>query len=301
VDLTMWRDGPTRTAIMEFVGSLPSVAYRRIAVFDNDGTLWCEKPIPIQLDFLMRRFAAQAAADPELRRTEPYRAAYEQDLRWLGKAMVAHYHGDDTGLRLLEAAVARAFDGVPVDEYATLVTRFFADAVHPTLGRPYRECVYAPMVELMRYLEAHGFDCYIASGGDRDFMRPIAGPVYGLAPERVIGSSITLAYHDGTLVYGDAMEFFDDGPTKPVRIWSRIGRRPTIAVGNSNGDVDMLTYTGGDTEPALRILIDHDDADREFAYPDGAEDALAAAAERGWLTVSVRDDWTKVFPAITPA
>jgi hypothetical protein len=149
-------------------------------------------------------------------------------------------------------------------------------------------------------LEDHGFTTYIASGGDRDFMRPVAGDLYGVPPERVIGSSLTLDYRhddDGSgLLYKPQMEFFDDGPTKPVRIWSRIGRRPTAAVGNSNGDVPMLHFAGGPSGPALRLLLLHDDPDREFDYTAGAEEALDQARAHRWTVISIKNDWSTVFP-----
>lgn len=304
--LATWRDGAARTAVLDFVDRVtredgpdhvPPAA--RVAVLDNDGTLWCEKPMPIQLDFTVRRLAEMAAADPELRERQPWQAAYTQDLHWMGAAMVKHYHGDDGDLRLLMAAVTEAFADVTVEEYDARVRAFFAEARHPTLGIPYRDCVYAPMVDLLRCLEAHGFTVYIASGGDRDFMRPVAGDLYGVPPERVIGSALGLTYRPGTeqdeLLYKSAMDFFDDGPEKPVRIWSRIGRRPILSVGNSNGDLPMLTFSGTGSGPALRLLVLHDDDEREFEYVAGAEDALAAAAARGWVVVSMRDDWTTVL------
>jgi len=282
-ELESWNDTATRAAIEEFAARAPEP---RIAVFDNDGTLWCEKPMPIQLDFTVRRWAAMAEADPSLRERQPYKAAYEHDLAWLGATMVKHYRGDDSDLKLLMDGVAEAFGGVGVDEYAASAAAFFAEAKHPTLGRPYRECAYLPMIELLRYLEANGFATYIASGGDRDFMRSIAQDVYGIPPERVIGSSYGLGYEDGRLVYRKGIDFFDDGPEKPVRIWSRIGQRPTLGAGNSNGDIPMLEFSTG-----LRLLVLHDDAEREFAYTAGAEDALA----QGFTTISVKDDWATVF------
>jgi phosphoserine phosphatase len=305
--LASWNDTPTRHAITQFVeaassasgpGSMP--LERRVATFDNDGTLWCEKPMPIQLDFTIRRFAAMAEADASLRDRQPWKAAYEQDLGWLGAAMVKHYGGDDSDMDLLLAAVPQAFGGLTVEAYADEVDAFFRTADHPDLDRPYLTCSYQPMAELLRYLEDHGFATYIASGGDRDFMRPVAGGLYGVPPERVIGSSLTLDYrHDGEgsgLLYKPEMEFFDDGPTKPVRIWSRIGRRPAVAVGNSNGDVPMLHFAGGPSGPALRLLLLHDDPEREFDYTAGAEDALDQARAHGWIVVSIKDDWSTVFP-----
>jgi phosphoserine phosphatase len=305
--LASWNDTPTRHAITQFVeaassatgpGSMP--LEQRVATFDNDGTLWCEKPMPIQLDFTIRRFAAMAEADASLRDRQPWKAAYEQDLGWLGAAMVKHYGGDDSDMDLLLAAVPQAFGGLTVEAYADEVDAFFRTADHPDLDRPYLTCSYQPMAELLRYLEDHGFATYIASGGDRDFMRPVAGGLYGVPPERVIGSSLTLDYrHDGEgsgLLYKPQMEFFDDGPTKPVRIWSRIGRRPAVAVGNSNGDVPMLHFAGGPSGQALRLLLLHDDPEREFDYTAGAEDALDQARAHGWTVVSIKDDWSTVFP-----
>jgi hypothetical protein len=167
------------------------------------------------------------------------------------------------------------------------------------LRRPYLSCGFAPMVELLRYLEANEFSTYIASGGDRDFMRPFAETIYGIPPERVIGSALGLDFDDGgddsQLVYKSKIEFFDDGPQKPVRIWSRIGRRPLVAGGNSNGDIPMLRFARTGERGALRLLVLHDDADREFGYTTGAEDALERARAHGWTIVSMKDDWAAIF------
>ena len=304
--LASWNDGATRQSIVEYVGAVtqeggPSYVPEpeRVAVFDNDGTLWCEKPMPIQLDFTLRRLAEMAEADPSLRERQPYKASYEQDFAWLGAAMVKHYHGDDSDMRLLLGAVPHAFEGLTVDDYDAKVRAFFEEARHPTLRRPYRSCGYQPMGELLRYLEANGFTSYIASGGDRDFMRPIAHELYGIPRERVIGSSLTLEYkehEDGTdVLYKAEMEFFDDGPEKPGRIWSRIGRRPVLAAGNSNGDIPMLRFARSALRPALRLLLLHDDPEREFDYTAGAEAALERARDRGWTVISVKDDWATVF------
>lgn len=304
--LDSWVDGPTKSAIIDFVGRVTAdngadfvAPEERIAVFDNDGTMWCEKPAYIQLDFLMRRFAEQAQADPSLRDQQPYRASIDNDLGWFGAAITGHYEGDDSMLEVLTAAVASAHATMRVDEHADRVADFFATAHHPTLDRLYISCTYAPMIELLRYLEAHGFTNYIASGGGRDFMRPVAGTVYGIPPERVIGSSVGLEYTEtegaGNLLIGSSLEVLDDGPEKPIRIWSRIGRRPILAAGNSDGDIPMLCYTGGQGGPALRLLVCHDDPDREFAYTAGAEKALEYAGQLGWHRVSMREDWRTVF------
>jgi phosphoglycolate phosphatase-like HAD superfamily hydrolase len=304
--LDTWNDGSTKSAIVDFVdrvtteGSSDFVEPEaRIAVFDNDGTLWTEKPMYIQLDFLVRRFREQAQNDPSLRERQPYNAAANGDLKWFGDAMAKHCQGDDSDLKTLLAAVLTAHEAITVEEHARRVRAFFAEAKHPTLGRPYTSCGYRPMVELLRYLETNGFTNYIVSGGGRDFMRPITSLLYGIPPERVVGSSVGLIYrpHDnmGHLFTTSQPEFLDDGPMKPVRLWSRIGRRPIFAAGNSNGDIQMLEYTATPGTPSLRLLTLHDDAEREFAYTVGAEDALDTAAISGWTVASMKNDWVTVF------
>ena len=305
--LVSWNDTPTRKAVIDFVGNVTSEGSagfvppaQRMAVFDNDGTLWSEKPIPIQLDFTLFRMAELAQADSTLAGRQPYKSAVERDYRWLGEAMVKHYHGDDDDLHLLMAAVETAFGGMTVDAFSEEVTGWLTSAAHPQLHRPYLSCAFVPMIELLRYLEANGFSTYIASGGDRDFMRPFAEQLYGVPPERVIGSAfgldLRLAEEGTDLLYKSKIEFFDDGPEKPVRIWSRTGRRPLVAGGNSNGDIPMLRFARSPGRDALRLLVLHDDPEREFDYVAGAEDALQRAEERSWTVVSVKDDWATVFP-----
>jgi phosphoserine phosphatase len=304
--LSSWNDGPTRSAITDFVARVTEEGgpdyvepAARVAVFDNDGTLWTEKPLVIQLDFTIRRFRQLAENDRVLRTQQPYQAAYESDLDWMDAAMVKHYRGDDSDLKLLMGAVPRAFESLTVEDYDQRVKEFFDHADNPGLKRPYRECGYLPMVELLRYLEANGFATYIASGGDRDFMRPVAGGMYGIPPERIIGSALGITYSSEggqyALMYKGAMDFFDDGPEKPIRIWSRIGRRPILAFGNSNGDVPMLAYAGSDSLPALRMLLLHDDSEREFDYVAGAEQAIDVAKQENWTVVSMKNDWAQVF------
>jgi phosphoserine phosphatase len=303
--LASWRDTPARQAIVEFVERATDAGgedfvpvSERVAVFDNDGTLWCEKPMPIELGFILARLAEMADEDASLREHQPWKAARERDYAWLGGALTKHYHGDDGDMKLLMGGILRAFDGTTVDDYAKAADEFLGGR-HPTIARSLRECGYLPMIELLRYLEANGFATYIASGGDRDFMRPVTEEIYGIPSERVIGSSTALSYQDdesgGSLVYAAELDFFDDGPAKPVRIWSRIGRRPIVAGGNSNGDIPMLRYAGGPSRPALRLLVLHDDPEREFDYTAGAERSLEQAAEEGWTVVSVKNDWATVF------
>src|SRR5829696_7059172 len=263
--LTSWNDGVARKAIVEFVEQTVDDGVpveERIAVFDNDGTLWCEKPMPIQLDFILRRLAEMAEEQSELRERQPWKAAYERDYGWFGTAVAEHYAGDDTNVRTLLAGVLAAHGEMSVDDFEAQADSFLRTVQHPTLGRGYLECAYAPMIELLGYLEANGFSNYIASGGGRDFMRPITQDVYGIPRQRVIGSSAALAYTDdergGTITHKAEADYLDDGPEKPVRIWSRTGRRPLLAAGNSNGDIPMLRFAFHDDKPTLRLLILHD-------------------------------------------
>jgi phosphoglycolate phosphatase-like HAD superfamily hydrolase len=298
--LPSWSDGPARQAIVEFVERAASVpAEERVAVFDNDGTLWCEKPMPIQLDFILRRLVEMAEADPTLRDRQPWKAAAEQDFAWLSAVVAEHYAGDDRNVKVLAAGILAGYAGMSVEEFEARSDAFLRSARHPTLARGYLECAYKPMVDLLAYLAAHGFANYIASGGGRDFMRPISQELYGVPRERVIGSTSELAYtsdeRGGTVTHTAAPGYLDDGPQKPVRIWSRTGRRPLLAAGNANGDIPMLDFTQHDDKPFLRLLVLHDDGEREFDYTSGADRALERAEAAGWTVVSIKDDWLIVF------
>ncbi len=299
--LASWNDTPTTRSIVAFTENAAQIIppEDRVAVFDNDGTLWCEKPMPVELGFILERLAASAEAEATLRDRQPWKAAYEKDYAWLGAVIDKHYAGDDSDVKVLLGGMLAAFAGQTVEDYLAAAAGFLDGASHPTLGRRLRDCWYVPMVELLRHLEANGFTCFIASGGSRDFMRAVTGELYGIPPERVVGSSNGLAYtdddHGGSLAYLAQPDVFDDGPVKPVRIWSRIGRRPVVAAGNSNGDVPMLRFAGGRDRPALRLLVLHDDPEREFAYVKGAERALERARAEAWTVVSVKDDWATVF------
>jgi phosphoserine phosphatase len=304
--LASWNDGATSDAIRAFVERVTNESSpdfvppeERVAVFDNDGTLWCEKPMPIQLDFILRRLAAMADQDPELRTRQPWKAAYDKDYGWLGDLVTRHYHGDDSELPVLATGLLQAFAGITVEDFEAQADTFLRTARHPTLGCGYLACTYRPMVELLAYLEANGFRNYIASGGGRDFMRPISQEAYGIPRQRVIGSSISLAYepdgHGGRIVRKPEADVLDDGPEKPVRIWSRVGRRPLLAAGNSNGDLPMLAFAERPGRPGLRLLLRHDDPEREFEYVVGAERALEQAEAQRWTVVSIRNDWATVF------
>jgi phosphoserine phosphatase len=294
--LTNWRDTPARQAIEQFVDAASELPpEERVAVFDNDGTLWSEQPMPIQLDFILRRLAEMVQGDESLRKRQPWKAVHEGDHAWFGSLMAKHYAGDDTDVKVLLGAILAAYDGLSVEEFNARAEAFLRTARHPTLGRGYLECAYAPMCQLLDHLAANGFTTYIASGGGRDFMRPISQEVYRIPRERVIGSSASLSYAGGTLRHTTRPEFLDDGDQKPMRIWSRAGRRPLLAGGNSNGDVSMLEYAEQPDKPFLRLLVLHDDAEREFAYTAGAERALERAAAEHWTVVSMKDDWATVF------
>jgi phosphoglycolate phosphatase-like HAD superfamily hydrolase len=305
--LKSWNETNTKRAIMDFITSVidengPRYVppAERIAVFDNDGTLWCEKPMYIQLDFLLRKLAAQADRDPSLRSKQPWRAAWEKDFNWLGDVVTKHYQGDDSDLHILLGGILKLSEGQAVEQIEVEAKNFIETEHHPTLGLAYRDCIYQPMLELLHYLKAHGFINYIVSGGGRDFMRGFAQDIYSIPRERVIGSTVAYQYVEskggGTIVQKAELDVVDDGPGKPVQIWNIIGRRPIIAAGNSNGDIQMLTFSGGESLPALRLLVVHDDAEREFAYQAGAEKILNTAQTQNRTTISIKNDWSTVFP-----
>ena len=304
--LSSWNEGQAKADIISFVeltcgqGTAKAVPVEeRVAVFDNDGTLWCEKPMPIQLDFILRQLVQMAHQDEGLRDRQPWKAALEKDYGWLAAAIDEHYTGDDTKAMMLAAGVLAASEGISVEEFEARADAFLRSTQHPTLGRGYLQTSYAPMVELLAYLETNGFSNYVVSGGGRDFIRPVTQELYGIPRERVIGSATALDYVSGegggAVIHKAQADYLDDGPEKPVRIWSRTGRRPILAAGNSNGDIPMLDFTQHDDKPFLRILVLHDDADREFDYVSGAEEALGRGATVGWTVASIKNDWNRVF------
>ncbi len=301
--LPSWAESPTKFAILDFVRRVTNVngedyvsPESRVAVFDNDGTLWCEKPLPVQADFLLRRIGKMADEEPSLREKQPWKAVAENDYRWLSHAITNHYTGDDSALDQMASGLMQAYAGASVEEFDIAAEDFLQSALHPTLNRSYPQCTYLPMVELLQLLSEHGFTSYIASGGGRDFMRSVTLEAYGIPPERVVGSSVTLEYNvtRRTIVHQPRLEVFDDGPEKAVRIWSRLGRKPILACGNSNGDIEMLEFTsrGG---PFLDLMVLHDDALHEFSYVHGAERAIERATRLGWTVISMKNDWRNIF------
>jgi phosphoglycolate phosphatase-like HAD superfamily hydrolase len=304
--LTLWNDTTTKQAIVNFVEEITNKSTtqfvppdERVAVIDNDGTLWSEKPVPVQIDFILRRLAAMAEKDSSLRKQQPWQAASEKDTAWFSDTVAAHYKGDDDNLKVLLGGILKSFDKMTVEAFEKMSADFMHKEKNPSLGVSYMEVGFTPMVELLRYLEANGFTTYIASGGGRDFMRPITQTLYAIPPERVIGSAVKLSFQaddKGASVMRDAgVDVVDDGPAKPVGIWERIGRRPIFAAGNSNGDIPMLQYTDMNAQPSLCLLVNHDDADREFDYTSGAEKAMKLAKKQSWTVVSVKQDWKQVF------
>lgn len=305
--LPSWQDRAARQAIVEFVertstaGSAEFVPpAQRIAVFDNDGTLWGEKPLYVQLQFALDRVRELAPAHPEWRTQQPFKAALEGD-----KASLAA-GGTEALLELVMATHA----GITTDEFATIVSNWLRTARHPDTGLGYTEMVYQPMLELLDYLRASGFKTYIVSGGGIEFMRPWVEQVYGIPPEQVVGSSIVTEFElrDGVpaLVRKAEIDFIDDKAGKPVAINKHIGRRPLLAFGNSDGDLQMLQWTTAGDGPRFGGIVRHTDAEREWAYDRKSavgklDQALDLAADSGWTVVDMAQDWTTVYPAESAA
>jgi len=298
--LPSWRSGPTRDAIVAFVDRVSDPASpdfvpegERLAVFDNDGTLWAERPFYFQLAFAIDRVRELAPDRPEWRTQEPFRSAIEGDLDGLA---ASGEHG------LLELVMA-THAGMDSEAFAEEVEAWTSEATHPTLGRRYIECLYAPMLELLELLRSRGFTVAICSGGGTEFLRVLAEDLYGVPPELVVGSRIEMVYvPDGEprIERRPAIAFVNDKTTKPIGIFERFGRRPILAVGNSDGDFAMLEWTTAGAGPRLGVLLHHTDADREFAYdrtsPVGRLDrGLDEADDRGWLLIDMAEDWDRVF------
>ena len=300
--LPSWNEGAARSAIIAFVGSVTdekSDNYispaARIATFDNDGTLWAEQPMYFQAIFAMDRVKELAADNPQWKTEEPFASVLRGD----PKSALAG--GEEALLKMIMATHA----GVTTEEFEQEVTRWLDQARHPTTGMRYNAMVYQPMLELLTYLRANGFSTYIASGGGIEFMRPWVESVYGIPPEQVIGSSIKTQYEvrngKPVLVRLPEINFIDDKVGKPVGINQHIGRRPVIAVGNSDGDFEMLEWSTAGEGPRLGILVHHTDAEREWAYDRDSHigklvRGLDEAPARGWTVVDMKKDWKVIFP-----
>ena len=300
--LPSWNDTAPKKAIVAFVEKVTKegssdfvLPAERIATFDNDGTLWCEKPLPVQLFFTLDRVKALAPQHPEWKTKEPFASLLKDDLKG---ALAGGEHA------ILEM-MAVTHTGMTITEFEKIVADWIATAQHPKFKRPYIECVYQPMLELVAYLRANGFKTFIVSGGGIEFMRPWTEKVYGIPPEQVVGSSGKTKFEmrDGTpvLLKLPAVNFIDDKDGKPVGINEHIGRRPVMAFGNSDGDLETLQWTAASSGSRYCLYVHHDDAEREYAYD--RKDALAKldkgwdeAVAKGWTVVSMKDDWRTIFP-----
>jgi phosphoglycolate phosphatase-like HAD superfamily hydrolase len=300
--LSSWSDGPTKQSIMAFVAKVTTVGSsdfvpepERIAVFDNDGTLWSEQPMYFQLFFALDRVKALAPQHPEWETTEPFASLLKGDV----KAALAG--GEKTILEIVMATHA----GMTTTEFEQIVTDWVAAARHPKTGKLFTEMVYQPMLELLAYLRENGFKTFIVSGGGIEFMRPWTEAVYGIPPEQVVGSSIKTTFEmreDGpVLVRLPEIDFIDDKAGKPVGIHSHIGRRPIAAFGNSDGDLQMLQWTTAGQGVRFGLLVHHTDAEREWAYDRDShigrlDKALNEARQQGWTVVDMQNDWKVIYP-----
>ena len=299
--LPSWNAGTAKARIVAFVQAVTEPGGKdfvspadRIAVFDNDGTLWSEQPMYFQLAFALDRVKAMAPKHPEWKTKQPFKAAIDGDMKTLAAA----------GERGLLELVAASHAGLTTDEFAAVVKDWLATARHPKFNRPYTELTFAPMVELLAYLRANGFQTWIVSGGGIEFMRVFAEQAYGVPPQQMIGSSLELKYElrngQPVLVQQPKVAFIDDKAGKPVGIHKAIGKRPIAAFGNSDGDFQMLEWTTSAPGARLGVLVHHDDGEREFAYdrksPFGRLDrGLDEASARGWTLVSMKNDWKRVY------
>ena len=300
--LPSWNPGPAKQSIITFVekvttpGSPDFVPVpERIATSDNDGTLWCEKPLPVQVYFALDRVKTLAPQHPEWQTKEPFASILKGD----PKGLMA---GGERGV--VELFMATHAGNTTV-EFEQIVKDWITTAKHPKTGKLYTEMVYQPMLEVLAYLRANGFKTFIVSGGGIEFMRPWTEKVYGIPPEQVVGSSVKTKFElrDGTpvLVRLPEVNFIDDKGGKPVGINQHIGRRPIAAFGNSDGDLQMLQYTGAGRGARFCLYVHHDDAAREYAYDRKdhlakLDKGLDEAAAKGWTVVSMKDDWKTVFP-----
>jgi hypothetical protein len=299
--LPSWNEGRAKQAIVAFVakvmqeGSADFVPpAERIAVFDNDGTLWAEQPMYFQGFFMLDRVKALAPQHPEWKTQEPFASLLKGDVK------SAFAGGERSVGQMLMATHA----GMTSEQFEQSVRDWVATAKHPKTGRLLTEMVYQPMLELLQYLRANGFKTFIVTGGGIEFVRPWSERVYGIPPEQVIGSSIKMKFesHDGkpVLVRLPEMNFVDDGPGKPVGIQMHIGRRPLAAFGNSDGDLQMLQWTGAGSGPRFCLYVHHTDAEREWAYDRASsigrlDKGLDEAKAKGWTVVDMKTDWNRVF------
>jgi len=291
-ELPSWRDGPAKHSILDFVArsTTPGPDFvplaDRIATFDNDGTLWVEQPLPPQFDFVFRKWVEEVKADPALAEREPYKAIITRDQSFFGKIATQ----DPEAIAALMAAFSRSWHGTTPDEFDAEVRGWLTTVKQPRLDKLYIELVYKPMLELLELLKAHDYRVFVCSGGGRDFMRVFAEETWGIYKENVIGTAAEYSYADGRIVRGEhVLGGVDIGPGKPEHIFARTGRLPVFAGGNADVDIEMLEAA------RFSVLVNHDDAEREFAYTAGGDASLAKAKTLGWTVVSMKDDWLTVF------
>lgn len=300
--LPSWKDGPAKRSILDFVARVTEPGSHdyvppaeRISTFDNDGTLWSERPFPFQVAFALDQIKAMAPKHPEWRDNEPFKSVLAGDLKGL---LSGGYHS-------LIAIVAATHSGMTTDEFAAVVADWVATARHPATGRRFTEMVFQPMLELLAYLRANDFKTFIVSGGGVEFIRAFAEATYGVPPEQVIGSSGKLKFeirdNVPTLSKLSEIELVNDNVEKPAAIQKYIGRRPIAAFGNSDGDLEMLQWTAAGKGARLALIVHHDDAEREWAYDrqpsiGQLDKALDEAIGNGWTVVGMRDDWHRIFP-----
>jgi phosphoglycolate phosphatase-like HAD superfamily hydrolase len=300
--LPSWAEVPSKAAILTFVGKATKEgspdfvpATDRVAVFDNDGTLWSEQPIYFQVAFALDRVKALAPKYPEWKDKEPFKSVLAGDI---GAALAG-------GQKAVAEIMLATHAGMTTDEFDQLVRDWVKTARHPRFDKPYTDLVYQPMLEVLAHLRANGFKTYIVSGGGIEFMRVFAERVYGVPPEQVVGSSGKLKYEmrDGrpVLVKLPEIAFVDDGPGKPAGIQENIGRRPVMAFGNSDGDFQMLQWTTTGQGARFGLLVHHTDAEREWAYDRTShigklDKALNAAPKTGWTVVDMKKDWKVIYP-----
>lgn len=299
--LSSWNETAPKKAILAFVdrvtkeGSPDFVPVaERIATFDNDGTLWVEQPMYVQLRFAFDRVKYLAPQHPEWKTTQPFKGVLEGDMKAVAGA------GEKGAMQLIMAT----HSGMTTDQFQQIVTDWMSTATDPKFHRHYNECIYQPMVELLAYLRANGFKTYIVSGGGIEFMRPWVFKAYGIPPGQVIGSSIKTKFQttNGTpeLIRLPEINFIDDGPGKPVGINQYIGLRPIAAFGNSDGDQQMLEWTAAGAGARFMLLVHHTDGEREYAYDRKSsmgklDKALDEATAKGWTVVSMKEDWKQIF------
>jgi hypothetical protein len=297
-----WNDTPTKRAILDFVAAVinengpdyvPPV--ERIATFDNDGTLWCEHPMPVQIIAILDALGTAVQKDPTLAENPLYRAAAENDMAWFSPYMSNERIPELIGMMLAAGA------GETQADFESRVFAWLETARHPRFGKAYTQMVYQPMVELLDYLRANDFRVFIVSGGGMDFVRIFSEDVYGVPCENVIGSNMILSWEyrdDGPVLVRQAglAGPFNDGPGKPINIQLHVGRPPILVGGNSNGDVPMMEFTAASGKPYLNLLVRHDDGEREYASDQSSEQAQKTANERKWTIISMKDDFKVVFP-----